>query len=76
MELCGICGVHLESMGECKVHPVSTTLSELNIVHLFSIGASKEEEEGRITKPLYTKSNFTNLRVILYGYGPTLMMAQ
>ena len=20
MELCGICGVHLESMGECKVH--------------------------------------------------------
>ena len=23
MELCGICGVHLESMGECKVHHVS-----------------------------------------------------
>ena len=25
MKLCGICGVHLESMGECKVHPNPNT---------------------------------------------------
>ena len=29
MELCGICGVHLESMGECKVHGIVPTKSKL-----------------------------------------------
>ena len=31
--------------------PVSTTSAELDIVDLFSIGASKENEENKITKP-------------------------
>ena len=34
MELCGICGVHLESMGECKVHCLSPTM---HVDHRFSV---------------------------------------
>ena len=35
MKLCGICGVHLESMGECKVHDCELgSIDMLNFVFL------------------------------------------
>jgi transposase InsO family protein len=38
--------------------PVTTTHSELNIVDLFSIGASKEKEEKEVTKPFIQQVRF------------------
>ena len=57
MELCGICGVHLESMGECKVHRTSAMY-----VLVFAVFCSKRSANAIIWSAI--KSSFCCKRAV------------